>query len=72
MRGQVFDRARLMMAAIAAAMSANPTPGLAQKAALDAIGPYESRGKGGKRPHRSVGTKAYRRAAIKTRQRRIA
>lgn len=53
-----------MMAAIAAAMA---MPTSQQQAQLAAIGPYESRGKGGKRPHRSVGTKAFQRAALKRR-----
>ena len=36
--------------------------------ALDGVAPYKSRGKGGKRPHRSVGTKAYQRMALKKRR----
>jgi hypothetical protein len=53
-----FARTLAMVAALAAA------------AALAEIGPYESRGKGGKRPHRSVGTKAFLRAAAKRRNKK--
>lgn len=38
-----------------------------QREALAKIGPYESRGKGGKSPSRHVGTKAHKRAATKAR-----
>lgn len=59
-----FARARAMMSALAAIASLAFTQ---QQAALAALGPYVSRGKGGKRPHRSVGTKACQRAACKAR-----
>lgn len=62
MRSTPFHRALAMMAAIAGAMTLDT---LAQRKRLAALGPYESRGKGGKRPHRSVGTKAFQRAAAK-------
>jgi PAB1-binding protein PBP1 len=64
-----FARARAMMAAITAVMAAFPIPGGTQAAALNGLGPYESRGKGGKRPHRRVGTKINQRAALKRRNR---
>lgn len=67
MRSAPFARARAMMAAIAAAMALAP---LVQQEALAAIGPYKSRGKGGKSPRRSVGTKAFQRAATKHRNRK--
>lgn len=63
-----FARAIAMMAAIAAATA---LPAGAQQRALAAIGPYESHGKGGKRPHRSVGTKAFQRAAAKRKARHV-
>lgn len=68
-RASPFARARSMFAAIAAVMAAFPVPGGTQAAALNGLGPYESRGKGGKRPRRSVGTKAHQRAALKARNR---
>lgn len=59
-----FARARALMAAIQLiAGMALPQ----QHAALAALPAYESRGKGGKRPRRSVGTKAFQRAASKAR-----
>lgn len=59
-----FARAR----ALAAALQLISGMALAQQqAALAALPPYKSRGKGGKRPHRSVGTKACQRAALKAR-----
>lgn len=69
MRPTPFARAIAMMGLIAAAVRAYPFPGVAQQQALAGIGPYVSRGKGGKRPHRSVGTKAFQRAALKKRNR---
>lgn len=69
MRPQAFSRARAMFALVSAAMLAHPMPGVAQQQALNAIGAYESRGKGGKRARRSVGTKAFQRAAAKKRNR---
>lgn len=71
-RSQPFARARAMFALVSAAMMANPIPGVGQQMALNAIGPYESRGKGGKHPHRRVGTKAFQRAALKRRNQRAA
>ncbi len=56
-----------MAAMISAAMT---LPAGAQQSTLASIGPYESRGKGGKRPHRSVGTKAFQRAALKRRNKK--
>lgn len=41
-----------------------------QQAKLLALGAYESHGKGGKQPHRRVGTKAHARAALKARNQR--
>jgi len=66
-RSQPFKAVRAMMAAIGAVMAAHPMPGPSQQMAFNAIGPYESRGKGGKRPHRQTGTKAFQRAAAKRR-----
>ena len=67
-RSMPFARLRATMALIAAAMQAHPLPGVAQQMALQqAASTYESHGKGGKRPHRSVGTKAFQRAAAKRR-----
>lgn len=65
-RSSPFSRATAMMAAIAAAMS---LPVTAQQAAMSAIGPYESRGKGeGRSNRRPAGAhKAAHRAAIKAR-----
>lgn len=62
MKGAPFNRALAIFAAIAAAMR-NPmaAPQLADMPI------YKSHGKGGKKPHRSVGTKAYQRAALKRR-----
>ena len=51
-RSNPFARPIQMMAAIAAAMAANPIPGAAQIAALNAIPAYESRGKGEGRSNR--------------------
>lgn len=67
-RSQPFARAIAMASMIAAAMAANPWPGLAQQAALSKIGDYESRGKGGKEPHRrGNGSIKVKRAARKAR-----
>lgn len=62
-----FARAHAMMAAMAAAMA---MPFMEQKAALAAIGPYESRGKGeGRSNRRPAGAhKAAHRAAAKARR----
>lgn len=68
MKSMPFSRAISAMAAIAAA--AMSLPNGQQQAQLAAIGPYESRGKGGKRPHRSVGTKVFQRAALKRRNKK--
>jgi hypothetical protein len=58
-----FHRAATMMALIAAAMRS-----AAPQAALAAIGPYKSRGKGGKRAHCAhTGAACTKRAAIKKR-----
>lgn len=62
-----FHRALAMVAAVAAVIARTGTNYAAQRAQLDALGPYQSRGKGGKHPHRSVGTKAHQRAAKKAR-----
>lgn len=59
-----FSRSLALFHAIAAAMQ---LPLGARDLALAQIPAYVSRGKGGKRPHRSVGTKAYQRAACKAR-----
>lgn len=64
MKSSPFSRASAMFSAIAAAMALAPSM---QKVALSQIGPYESRGKGGKAPSRRVGTKACQRAARKAR-----
>lgn len=58
-----FSRARAMFALVVAAMAAaNPT------AALAALAPYESRGKGGKQPHKKGnGSARSKRAATKAR-----
>ena len=64
-----FARAIAMMGQIAAALAAHPMPGVNQQLALQQIGPYQSHGKGGKHPRRSVGTRAYQRAALKKRNR---
>lgn len=63
-RSNPFARAMAMMAAITDIMAMAPS---VQKSMLSQIGPYESRGKGGKRAHRSIGTKANARAAAKSR-----
>lgn len=63
-----FARALAMMSLVAAAMSAHAGNYGAQQAALGAIGPYKSRGKGGKRPHtKGNGSAKVRRAAVKAR-----
>lgn len=64
-----FRRAIAMMAALSAAMT---LPVHLQQGAVAGIGNYTSRGKGGKRPHRSVGTKAFQRAASKLRNQKKA
>lgn len=64
-----FSRARTMMAAISA-MIAQGLKGIDLQQGIGALGPYESRGKGGKSPHRRVGTKAYARAALKRQNQR--
>lgn len=72
-RSQPFSRLRATMALVAAAMVANPMAGVAQQMALQqAAGGYESRGKGGARARRSVGAKAFQRAAAKRRNQRSA
>lgn len=64
MKTPAFARAVAMMALVAKAMALS----LGQRqGALAEIGPYVSRGKGGKRPFRRVGTKANQRAALKRR-----
>ena len=67
MKGQPFSRAMVMAAAVSAILSRAQGNYSAQQAGLVTLGPYESRGKGGKRPHRSVGTKAHQRLAAKRR-----
>jgi hypothetical protein len=67
MPNNAFARARSMMSLIAAAFS---MPVHMQQAALAQITPYKSRGKGGKHPHRRVGTKAHARSAAKSRNQR--
>lgn len=59
-----FSRARSMMSAISAILSMG-LGAMATQASISNLGAYESRGKGGKRPHRSTGTAAARRAASK-------
>ena len=61
-----FSRAKSMMSAIAAVLAAGFNTA-EQRAKLVALGQYESHGKGGKHPHRSVGTAAHKRAALKAR-----
>lgn len=59
-----FRRATAMMTLVAAAMAA---PFGQRQAQLAAIGPYKSRGKGGKRPRHMTGISAMKRAAKKAR-----
>lgn len=59
-----FKRAIAMAQAISAAMSLHP---LERQIALDGIGQYKSRGKGGKQPHRATGIAGVKRAAKKAR-----
>lgn len=68
MRHSPFARAISMFSAVAAAM-ALPV-GVQRQQAMAAIGPYEPRGKGGKSPRRSVGTKAFQRQAAKRRNKK--
>jgi len=63
-----FARARSMMAAIGALM-AQGLHGLKLQQGISSLGEYKSRGKGGKRPHRSCGTAAHKRHAQKLRNR---
>lgn len=67
---RAFHRASLMMAAIAAVMAQTAGSPLLQQQRLAELGPYESRGKGGKRAYRASGISAARRAAMKARNRR--
>lgn len=63
-----FARARSMMAAIGA-LVAQGLRGFELQHGIASMGPYKSRGKGGKRPHRSCGTAAHKRHAQKLRNR---
>lgn len=63
--GRPFERAQAVAAAVAFALSLTDTA--ARQAALADTPAYKSRGKGGKRPHRHVGTAAAKRAAVKAR-----
>jgi hypothetical protein len=63
-RSKPFARALAFMSALADALS---MPMAQQQLALATLGSYESRGKGGKRPHRKPGTKANQRQAAKAR-----
>lgn len=67
-RNTPFAAAIAMFSAIAAAQSL--PAGHQRQSAMNDIGPYESRGKGGKRPHRSTGTKAFQRMAAKRRNKK--
>lgn len=67
MKGGAFHRAITMMAAVSAIMQIHAADFAGQQAALGALGPYTSRGKGGKRAHRPTGIAAVRRAAGKRR-----
>lgn len=63
-----FHRANAMMAAISGILAATVGNFAAQKAQLAALGSYESRGKGGKAPHRKGnGSARVKRAACKAR-----
>lgn len=65
--GRSFARAKAMFAAVMSVMQQALQP-LQQQMALQALGTYESRGKGGKRPHsKGNGSVAVRRAALKRR-----
>lgn len=69
-RSQPFARALALAASIGAIMSQAAAGAMSQidsKIALSGLGSYESNGKGGKHPHRRVGTKANKRASIKAR-----
>jgi hypothetical protein len=61
-----FTRAPSMMAAIGALL-AQGLRGFELQQGISSIGAYKSRGKGGKRPHRSIGTAAHQRHARKLR-----
>jgi len=65
-----FKRAIAMMAAISSAMSLQA--GFLRDSALAAIGPYVSRGKGGKNAHRKSGAAQIKRASMKRKNRRAA
>lgn len=56
-----------MAAAVAAIVLKHAADFSAQRLAFDALGPYRSRGHGGKRAHRPTGICAARRAARKAR-----
>ena len=65
-----FKRAAAMFAAISAITARFATDFAKQQAALAALGPYRSRGKGGKkRAARPTGIRAAKRAQIKVRNR---
>lgn len=62
-----FKRSLAMMTAIAAVMARAAGNFALQQSGVKELGPYKSRGKGGKTPSRHVGTKAHQRAALKAR-----
>ncbi len=63
-QSNAFSRSKSMFAAIATIIAMG-MPAMAQQQKLASLGEYTSRGKGGKRSSRSVGTAAFRRAAVK-------
>lgn len=67
MQTNAFRRSISMMAAIVSLMAATAGNFAAQRVGLDALGPYESRGKGKNRAHNRGGTKRHQRAATKAR-----
>jgi hypothetical protein len=68
MNTNAFARARAMAAAISAMMAAGMS-GFELKQGIFGLGPYVSRGKGGKVARRPTGIAAARRAALKKRNR---
>lgn len=65
--GKPFAQAITMFRLIAAAIAAAGSDSTMRKELLGEIGPYESRGHGGKSPRRPTGVAACRRAAAKHR-----
>jgi hypothetical protein len=64
---QAFGRARAMLASIAAILASTSGNISLQRMQLNALGPYESRGKGGKRAHKVGRNRIVQRAALKVR-----